>query len=57
MIINKNKGVPLQFTTDCGSETTQLHGLANALRWAFLHGVGCETVNQLLLQGNLPPGF
>ena len=25
-------GIPLQFTTDCGSETTQLYGLANALR-------------------------
>jgi len=29
-------GIPLQFTTDCGSETTQLHGLANAL-WSVLH--------------------
>ncbi|KAF8639055.1 hypothetical protein AX17_001751 [Amanita inopinata Kibby_2008] len=25
-------GIPLQFTTDCGSETTQLHGLVTALR-------------------------
>lgn len=26
-------GVPLQFSTDCGSETTVLHGLATALRY------------------------
>ena len=26
------QGIPLQFTTDCGSETTQLYGLQNALR-------------------------
>lgn len=25
-------GIPTQFTTDCGSETTQLYGLVNALR-------------------------
>ena len=25
--------MPLQTTTDCGSETTQLHGMAKALRW------------------------
>jgi len=30
------RGIPLQFTTDCGSETTQLHGLANALQ-SVLH--------------------
>ena len=27
-------GIPLQFSTDCGSETTVLHGLATALRYA-----------------------
>ena len=26
-------GIPLQFTTDCGSETTQLFGLITALRY------------------------
>jgi hypothetical protein len=32
--------MPLQFTTDCGSETTQLHGLASALRYVFfLHNI------------------
>jgi hypothetical protein len=25
-------GIPLQFTTDCGSKTTRLYGLQNALR-------------------------
>ncbi|PPQ82661.1 hypothetical protein CVT25_007551 [Psilocybe cyanescens] len=28
-------GIPLQFSTDCGSETTQLYGLVNALREIF----------------------
>jgi hypothetical protein len=27
-------GMPLQATTDCGSETTQLHGMVKALQWA-----------------------
>ena len=27
-------GMPLQFATDCGSETTQLYGLVNALRYS-----------------------
>ena len=26
--------MPMQFTTDCGSETTKLYGLSNALRYA-----------------------
>ena len=30
------EGIPLQMTTDCGSETTQLHGLAMALRFVLL---------------------
>jgi hypothetical protein len=29
-------GVPLQFTTDCGSETTQLFGLVSALRYVHV---------------------
>ncbi|OBZ79570.1 hypothetical protein A0H81_00262 [Grifola frondosa] len=36
-LVEKYKGIPLQFTTDCGSETTQLHGLIEALRSIF-HG-------------------
>lgn len=35
-------GIPLQFTTDCGSETTQLFGLVSALRYVHvlsLHGL------------------
>ncbi|KAF8224364.1 hypothetical protein L208DRAFT_1381107 [Tricholoma matsutake] len=28
-------GKPLQFSTDCGSETTQLYGLVNALQFVF----------------------
>ncbi|KAF8952860.1 hypothetical protein BDZ97DRAFT_1909005 [Flammula alnicola] len=31
-LVERYKGLPLQFTTDCGSETTQLYGLVNALR-------------------------
>ena len=29
-------GIPVQMTTDCGSETTQLYGLVNALRCVLL---------------------
>ena len=29
-------GMPLQMTTDCGSETTQVFGLANALQYAVV---------------------
>ncbi|KAF8714409.1 hypothetical protein AX14_012714 [Amanita brunnescens Koide BX004] len=37
-------GMPLQSTTDCGSETTQLHAIAKALRDAFHPDVcGVET--------------
>ncbi|KAF8801851.1 hypothetical protein BYT27DRAFT_7215749 [Phlegmacium glaucopus] len=32
-------GMPLQFSTDCGSETTQLFGLANAL---YVHNISIE---------------
>ena len=32
--------MPIQFTTDCGLETTQLHGLASALQYVFfLHNI------------------
>ncbi|TDL13749.1 hypothetical protein BD410DRAFT_817268 [Rickenella mellea] len=34
-LVEKFGGMPLQFTTDCGSETTKLFGLANALRNIF----------------------
>ncbi|KAF8811845.1 hypothetical protein BYT27DRAFT_7252443 [Phlegmacium glaucopus] len=34
-LVERYKGLPLQFTTDCGSETTQLYGLVNALRQIF----------------------
>ena len=33
-------GLPLQFSTDCGSETTQLYGLANALRYVIYSASG-----------------
>jgi len=33
--VEKTGGMPLQFTTDCGSETTQAFGFGNALRNAF----------------------
>jgi len=33
--VEKYGGIPLQFTTDCGSETTFLFGLVNALREIF----------------------
>ncbi|TFY75926.1 hypothetical protein EWM64_g8088 [Hericium alpestre] len=31
-VVEKFQGLPLQFTTDCGSETTKVYGLVNALR-------------------------
>ncbi|PPQ94879.1 hypothetical protein CVT25_004622 [Psilocybe cyanescens] len=34
-LVLEYKGIPLQFSTDCGSETTQLYGLVNALREIF----------------------
>lgn len=35
LTVEKYGGIPLQFTTDCGSETTFLYGLGNALREIF----------------------
>ncbi|KAF8800444.1 hypothetical protein BYT27DRAFT_7262852 [Phlegmacium glaucopus] len=32
LLIEKFGGMPVQFATDCGSETTQLYGLVNTLR-------------------------
>jgi hypothetical protein len=29
-------GLPIQTTTDCGSETTMVYGLATALRWCHI---------------------
>ncbi|EGO29471.1 hypothetical protein SERLADRAFT_365490 [Serpula lacrymans var. lacrymans S7.9] len=37
-------GMPLQMTTDCGSETTQVFGLANALREEFTPQYSTETL-------------
>ncbi|KAG6885107.1 hypothetical protein C0992_005461 [Termitomyces sp. T32_za158] len=34
-LVNKYGGMPIQMSTDCGSETTQVFGLANALREIF----------------------
>ncbi|KAF8445060.1 hypothetical protein L210DRAFT_3611184 [Boletus edulis BED1] len=34
-LVEKYGGIPLQFTTECGSETTKLFGLANSLREIF----------------------
>ncbi|KIK76851.1 hypothetical protein PAXRUDRAFT_168580, partial [Paxillus rubicundulus Ve08.2h10] len=34
-LVEKYEGIPLQFTTDCGSETTKLFGLVNSLREIF----------------------
>ena len=36
-------GLPLQFSTDRGSETTQLHGLATAL-WSALFVINISTI-------------
>ncbi|KAF9530863.1 hypothetical protein CPB83DRAFT_919742 [Crepidotus variabilis] len=33
--VEKYEGLPLQFSTDCGSETTGVYGLMNALREAY----------------------
>ncbi|KAF8884385.1 hypothetical protein BD779DRAFT_1741354 [Infundibulicybe gibba] len=41
-LINIIIGIPLQFSTDCGSETTQLFGLANALRSTFHDDISLE---------------
>ncbi|KAF8230908.1 hypothetical protein L208DRAFT_1423694 [Tricholoma matsutake] len=38
-LVEKYKGIPLQFSTDCGSETTQLYGLINAL---CVHNISIE---------------
>ncbi|KIK59296.1 hypothetical protein GYMLUDRAFT_60215 [Collybiopsis luxurians FD-317 M1] len=35
LLVEKFGGIPTQFTTDCGSETTMLFGLMNALREIF----------------------
>ncbi|THU96679.1 hypothetical protein K435DRAFT_858310 [Dendrothele bispora CBS 962.96] len=35
LLVEKYGGIPIQFTTDCGSETTALYGLINALREIF----------------------
>jgi len=40
-LIEEMGGIPLQFTTDCGSETTQLYGIMNALR-EILHPEYCS---------------
>ncbi|OCH84308.1 hypothetical protein OBBRIDRAFT_808335 [Obba rivulosa] len=34
-LVEEYGGIPLQFSTDCGSETTKLYGLINALRAVF----------------------
>ncbi|KAK7434314.1 hypothetical protein VKT23_020264 [Stygiomarasmius scandens] len=34
-LVVKYGGIPVQFTTDCGSETSMLYGLVNALREIF----------------------
>ncbi|EFI28278.1 hypothetical protein CC1G_14303 [Coprinopsis cinerea okayama7 len=36
LLVEKYKGLPLQLSMDCGSETTQTFGLANALREIFV---------------------
>ncbi|KAJ3762218.1 hypothetical protein EV360DRAFT_36154 [Lentinula raphanica] len=35
LLVEEYGGIPVQFTTDCGSETTALFGLINALREIF----------------------
>lgn len=35
-MMTSSTGMPLQTTTDCGSETTQVYGFANALQYVFL---------------------
>jgi hypothetical protein len=35
-LVKEQGGMPLQMSTDCGSETTEVFGLANALRYVLL---------------------
>ncbi|KIM46705.1 hypothetical protein M413DRAFT_440291 [Hebeloma cylindrosporum] len=44
LLIEKFGGMPLQFATDCGSETTQLYGLVNALRSTLFPEYDGETL-------------
>ncbi|TFK58765.1 hypothetical protein BDN72DRAFT_966259 [Pluteus cervinus] len=50
-LVAELKGMPIQSTTDCGSETTMFSGLAEALREAFaseLNDVGIGPAHQFL---------
>ncbi|KAG6852321.1 hypothetical protein C0991_000860, partial [Blastosporella zonata] len=42
--IEKYGGMPIQITTDCGSETTKLFGIVNALRERFHPEIGAEEI-------------
>ncbi|OCH87812.1 hypothetical protein OBBRIDRAFT_735571 [Obba rivulosa] len=41
-LVEKFEGIPLQFSTDCGSETTKLYGLISALRQIFYPEIAIE---------------
>ena len=45
-------GIPLQFTTDCGSETTQLFGLVSALRYVHVSSLRNLSYVFVILQQN-----
>ncbi|KAF8580104.1 hypothetical protein K439DRAFT_1648289 [Ramaria rubella] len=44
ILVEEQGGMPIQTTTDCGSETTVVYGLANALREAYLPDLPIEEV-------------
>ena len=46
-------GIPLQFTTDCGSETTRLFGLVSALRYDYVSSSLDLSYVLVILQRNL----
>ena len=50
-------GMPLQFSTDCGTETTQIYGLGNALRSVFfiIFIVEAESAALSAYKRDLPP--
>jgi hypothetical protein len=48
--------MPLQTTTDCGSEITQVYGFANALRYVFLlHSTLVSPLTKLILREYFSP--
>ncbi|KIJ29780.1 hypothetical protein M422DRAFT_268732 [Sphaerobolus stellatus SS14] len=43
-LVEEYEGLPIQMTTDCGSETTMIYGVATALREAFFPELSVDKV-------------